>query len=155
MTLNPDLVRARASDIEESVARLERFAPLDLDEFISNQDAVDIACHRLMVAIEAALALCYHVSARRFRKAPEDYASCFAVLQEAGLLPADLTVRLQRMARFRNLLVHTAPSSLSSLDSPRSLRPATSPLPHQRSNHGPAGVSFAGGRRADRRSGTA
>ena len=71
MTLNPDIVRARASEIEESVARLERFAPLDVDEFISNQDAVDIACHRLMVAIEAALALCYHVSARRFRKAPE------------------------------------------------------------------------------------
>ena len=106
MTLNPDIVRARASEIEESVARLDRFAPLTVDEFISNQDAVDVACYRLMVAIEAALALCYHVSARRLRKAPEDYASCFAVLQEAALLPADLTARLQRMARFRNLLVH-------------------------------------------------
>ena len=28
MTLYPDIVRSRASDIEESVARVERFAPL-------------------------------------------------------------------------------------------------------------------------------
>lgn len=106
MTLNPDVIRTRASDIDASIARLEQFAALPVDEFVSSPDATDIACYRLVVAIEAALALCYHISARRFRKAPEDYAACFAALREAGLLPADLTERLQRMARFRNLLVH-------------------------------------------------
>lgn len=106
MTLNPDVVRARASEIEDSVARLERFGRIPLEEFTSNQDSVDVACYRLLVAIEAALALCYHVSARVLRKAPEDYAGCFAALQEAALVPPDLATRLQRMARFRNLLVH-------------------------------------------------
>ena len=53
-----------------------------------------------------ARALRYHVSARRLRKTPEDYAGCFAVLGEAGILAPDLMERLQRMARFRNLLVH-------------------------------------------------
>jgi len=106
VTLNPDIVRTRASEIEDSVTRLERFGQLPVDEFIADRDATDVACYRLMVAIEAALALCYHVSARRFRKAPEDYAGCFAVLQEADVLPAALATRLQRMARFRNLLIH-------------------------------------------------
>lgn len=106
MTLDPDVVRARATEIEESVARLERLARLGGEDFLSDQDAIDIACYRLMVAIEAALALCYHVSARLLRKAPEDYARCFGVLEEAELLPRDLAARLQRMARFRNLLVH-------------------------------------------------
>ena len=55
---------------------------------------------------EAALALCYHVATRRLRKAPEDYAACFATLAEADLVPSDLSERLQQMARFRNLLVH-------------------------------------------------
>ena len=67
MTLNADVVRARASEIEDSVVRLERLAAVSVDEFVSDQDAIDIACYRLMVAIEAALALCYHVSARRLR----------------------------------------------------------------------------------------
>lgn len=66
---------------------------------------------RLLVVIkpfasQSALALCYHVSARRLRRTPEDYAACFGVLREAGLVPAELTERLQQMARFRNLLVH-------------------------------------------------
>jgi uncharacterized protein YutE (UPF0331/DUF86 family) len=106
VTLNPDVIRSRASEIEDSIARLERFATLPVDDFVSSQDATDIACYRLVVAIEAALAMCYHVAARRFRKAPEDYSACFAVLRDADLLPAALTERLQRMARFRNLLVH-------------------------------------------------
>jgi len=58
------------------------------------------------VAIEAALALCYHVSAKRLRKVPEEYAECFGMLQDAGVLPAQLAGRLQQMARLRNLLVH-------------------------------------------------
>jgi uncharacterized protein YutE (UPF0331/DUF86 family) len=58
------------------------------------------------VAIEAALALCYHVSAKALRKVPEEYAECFGMLREAGILPAELAGRLQQMARFRNLLVH-------------------------------------------------
>lgn len=37
---------------------------------------------------------------------PEDYAGCFAGLAQGGVIPADLSERLQRMARFRNLLVH-------------------------------------------------
>ncbi len=106
MTLNPDLVRARCNEIEESVQRLEALAARPLADFLADGDAKDVACYRLLVAIEAALALCYHVSARHLRKTPEDYAGCFAILGEAGILAPDLTERLQRMARFRNLLVH-------------------------------------------------
>ncbi len=106
MTLNPDVVRTRCREIEESVQRLERIAQLSLKDFLSDRDSLDVACYRLLVGIEAALALCYHVAARRLRTAPEDYAACFAALGEAGIIPLDLTERLQRMARFRNLLVH-------------------------------------------------
>jgi uncharacterized protein YutE (UPF0331/DUF86 family) len=106
MTLNSDLIRARCAEIEESLARLEQFRSLSRETFLSNQDLLDVACYRLLVAIEAALALCFHVSAKRLHKVPEEYAGCFETLHEAGLLPADLTARLQQMARFRNLLVH-------------------------------------------------
>ncbi len=106
MNLNAELVRARCAEIEESVSRLERFKALSREEFLSNPDILDIACYRLLVAIEAALALCYHVAARQLRKVPEEYAACFGMLQEAGIVPRELAERLQRMARFRNLLVH-------------------------------------------------
>ncbi len=56
--------------------------------------------------MEAAVDLCQHLVARGGGRLPSDYADCFTSLQEMGVLPADLVVRLRRMARFRNLLVH-------------------------------------------------
>lgn len=106
MTLDADLVRSRCGEIEESITRLSQIAGMPKDRFLADKDILDIACYRLLVAIESALALCYHVSARRLRRTPEDYAACFGVLREAGLVPAELAERLQQMARFRNLLVH-------------------------------------------------
>jgi uncharacterized protein YutE (UPF0331/DUF86 family) len=106
VTLNPDLVRARCAEIEESVQRLESLAARALPDFLADRDAQDVACYRLLIAIEAALALCYHVSSRRLRTAPAYYPGCFALLQDAGILAPDLGERLQRVARFRSPLVH-------------------------------------------------
>lgn len=66
----------------------------------------DVAHYRLLTAIEAALYVCYHVCARRLHRVPDDYAGCFALLGDAGLLSPDLSQNLQRVARFRNVLVH-------------------------------------------------
>jgi uncharacterized protein YutE (UPF0331/DUF86 family) len=106
VSLNPDLVRTRCGDIEDAVGRLEALRGMSRDAFLADRDAQDIAIRRLLVAIEAALNLCYHVSARRLRLVPEDFAGCFAALADAELIDADLGSRLQAMARFRNLIVH-------------------------------------------------
>jgi uncharacterized protein YutE (UPF0331/DUF86 family) len=95
-----------ASDIEDAVRRLERFGAMSVDEFAANRESVDAACYRLLVGVEAAIALCYHISAVHLRQVPEQYAACFDTLREAGIVPDDLAGRLKAMARFRNLLVH-------------------------------------------------
>ena len=106
MTLDADVVRGRCGEIEQALDRLARIRAAGRDAFLGDADAKDIACYRLLLAIEAALALCYHVSARRLKRVPEDYAGCFGGLAAAGLISTELSVRLQQMARFRNLLVH-------------------------------------------------
>ncbi|MEW6374501.1 MAG: DUF86 domain-containing protein [Thermodesulfobacteriota bacterium] len=106
MNLNQELVRTRCQEIEESLDRLKRIGGKPKGEFLEDQDLKDIACYRLLVAIEAALGLCYHVSAKHLKKVPEGYAECFSILADSGIIPADLSERLQKMARFRNLLIH-------------------------------------------------
>ena len=106
MTPDPEVVRARCREIEQSLERLAAIRAMGRGAFLADADARDIACYRLLIAIEAALALCYHVSARRLRSVPDDYAGCFEGLEQGGVIPADLSTRLQQMARFRNLLVH-------------------------------------------------
>lgn len=106
MTLDVDVVRGRCAEIEQSLARLDPLRSIGREGFLADPDAQDIACHRLLVAVEAALALCCHVAARRLRAVPEDYAGCFKCLEQGHLPASDVSERLQRMARFRNLLVH-------------------------------------------------
>jgi uncharacterized protein YutE (UPF0331/DUF86 family) len=106
MILNQDLIRTRCQEIEDSLARLEKIKIIPKKKFSKDRDLQDIACYRLLVAIEAALGLCFHVAAKRLKKVPEEYAECFAILADAGIIPQELSESLQRMARFRNLLVH-------------------------------------------------
>lgn len=106
MNLNHDLIRNRCREITESLARLEKIGLMSKEAFLQDQDAKDIASYRLLIAIEAALSLCYHISSKQLKKVPESYADCFHLVCEAGLIPADLSDKLQKMARFRNLLVH-------------------------------------------------
>lgn len=106
MTLNVDLIQSRVEDIQECAERLGRMRELSRAAFLADQDVLDVACYRLLVAIEAALQICFHVSAERLQRVPETYAECFALLGEAGILSRSLSTTLQRMARFRNMLVH-------------------------------------------------
>jgi uncharacterized protein YutE (UPF0331/DUF86 family) len=104
--LNADLIKDRFEDIQQSLARLEQVRALSRDAFLADQDVLDVTCYRLLVAIEAALQICFHVSARRLYRVPEEYAECFSILEEGDILSHDLSQNLQQMARFRNLLVH-------------------------------------------------
>lgn len=106
MTLNPELIRTRCQEIEESLSRLERVKAVPREDFLKDRDLQDIASYRLLVAIEAALGLCYHVAAKQLKRVPEEYAECFAILSDAQVISKDLSENLQRMARFRNLLIH-------------------------------------------------
>lgn len=106
MTLNQELIITRCGEIEDSLGRLDAIRKVPKEAFLKDRDLQDIASYRLLVAIEAALALCYHVAAKRLKKVPEEYAECFAILSQNGIIPLDLSERLQKTARFRNLLVH-------------------------------------------------
>ena len=106
MRLNPEKVYNKFRDIKESIDRLRAFKELPLEAFLEDQDKKDVASFRLIVATEAAIDLCLHISARLLKKVPEEYAGCFGLLADEGLIDKGLALRLSDMARFRNLLVH-------------------------------------------------
>ena len=106
MSLNQEIIRSRCQEIEDSLKRLEQIKGKSKEEFLKDSDMQDIACYRLLIAIEASLNLCYHVAAKKLKKVPGEYAECFTFLVDAKIIDPELGSRLQRMARFRNLLVH-------------------------------------------------
>jgi uncharacterized protein YutE (UPF0331/DUF86 family) len=106
MKINQEVVRTRCQEIEDSLERLKNIKKVGESRFLKDNDLQDIACYRLLVAIEAALNLCYHIAAKELKKVPQEYAQCFQLLEEAKMISSRLSKKLQHMARFRNLLVH-------------------------------------------------
>jgi uncharacterized protein YutE (UPF0331/DUF86 family) len=104
--LNRDLLLERIQEIRGALVSLRAEGARPREQFVADAQAVDATKYRLLIAIEAAVALCMHVSSRLGGHTPESYAECFNGLRDAAILPADLAERLGRMARFRNRLVH-------------------------------------------------
>ena len=104
--IDKQLLHSRIQEIEESISRLEQLRSFNKDEFLNNRDIKDIACYRLLIIIEASISICQHICAREIHQAPETYANCFSLLEEHNLIEPELSLKLQQMVRFRNMLVH-------------------------------------------------
>jgi len=106
LNLDHDRIRNKIEDIHRSLDRLKQLRAQGKAGFLADEDSQDIARSRLLSAIEAALNICFHVTARKLKKVPEDYGDCFRGLGQANLIDPALADRLADMARFRNRLVH-------------------------------------------------
>ncbi len=103
---NIDRIRQLIGEINSALHKLDGYAELSEEEFLSSVDKIDSAKYNLIVAIEGAIDICNHVVVRAGGRAPNDHADCFEVLRELKILPKEFTERLKSMAKFRNLLVH-------------------------------------------------
>jgi uncharacterized protein YutE (UPF0331/DUF86 family) len=106
VNFNSELLRHRASEIRTNIALLRQVAALPVEEFLVDKDKQDASMFRLLVAIEAAQAICTHLAARIPTKSPDSMGECFEGLRDHGLFEDSLCQNLCQMARFRNLLVH-------------------------------------------------
>lgn len=104
--VDPIRIRDLLGSIGEAHGRLRELGRMPEDAFLADYRNTESAKYLLLVATEAAIDLCNHVAARHGGRAPQDYADCFAVLADLKVIAVDLAQHLQRMARFRNLLVH-------------------------------------------------
>jgi uncharacterized protein YutE (UPF0331/DUF86 family) len=104
--VDPAKVERRIRLLDGYLKVLRRLATLSRDELINDPIPLGSAKYYLQVAIESCIDAANHIiSSERFR-APRDYADVFKVLAEEGIIPVDFLPGIQRMARFRNRLVH-------------------------------------------------
>ncbi len=103
--MDRDRMAAKIATIDRCLARIEEvrsgrraeLLPVDID---------DISSLNLQRAIQAAIDLASHVASAEAYGTPDSISSVFALLQERGVIDADLAARLKRMVGFRNIAVH-------------------------------------------------
>jgi len=104
--INLERLNTLAGEIRRAKQKIESLLKLSQEEVISNADYLGSLKYHLIVAIQAAIDICYHIIAQRGTKAPQNYGDCFVCLVEMGILEKDLGARLADMVKFRNLLIH-------------------------------------------------
>ncbi|MEW6233559.1 MAG: DUF86 domain-containing protein [Chloroflexota bacterium] len=104
--VNREKVEVLIRQQQEYLKHLRALAQVDKERFVSDPDKTGAAKYYCLVAIETCIDICNHIiSAERFR-APLDYADAFTVLGEEKVFPQEFTRTLEKMAGFRNRLVH-------------------------------------------------
>jgi len=103
---NYSLITERIGIISSSVRRLKLLSTIPLDQFRTDEDAIDIAENRLRRALEALFDLGRHIVIKSGLGVPSDYRSVIDKLKEVQCLPDDFAKKISGMAGYRNRLIH-------------------------------------------------
>jgi len=104
--MSREVINAMVDIIEENLELIEELRLQGYESFSSSLRDIQAAKHSMQESIEACLDIGSHIIAEQGFRRAEDYRDIFRVLEEEGILEEALTLKLQEMAQFRNLLVH-------------------------------------------------
>jgi len=100
------LILRKFSELDEYLKQISEYENVGTDEYSENWKDQRIIDRTLQMMIEVCLDIAGHIISDEAFRVPVNYADMFKVLQEHNILSSDLSERLQKMARFRNILVH-------------------------------------------------
>jgi len=101
-----DKIEGLIRHLQQFTAYLQEIVAQDQREFLGDSRSIGSARYYLQVSIETCINIANHIIATDRLRAPKDYKDSFQVLNEAGILPDDLTRTMRELAGLRNLLVH-------------------------------------------------
>lgn len=104
--VEPSTVRRLLDMIETRLGRLVELSRVSLDQYVADASLQAQVERHFEVCIQACIDLGAHILADYPRVQPETYADVFRELEQLKIITPALSEKLQRMARFRNLLVH-------------------------------------------------
>jgi uncharacterized protein YutE (UPF0331/DUF86 family) len=106
MTVNKEKLITLLAEIEKAESQLEEYAALEESAILSSTERLNSLKYLLIVAIEACVDVCQHLSAKLFSEVPESYTKCFLVLGKHNVTSNSLAEGMAKFAGLRNLLVH-------------------------------------------------
>jgi len=104
--VSADKIIRKFASLDEYLMLIRTLADTPVEEFIRDKIRIGSMRYYLQVSVESCLDVANHIIASERYRAPKDYSDSFTVLEEKGIIPADLGQQLRQMAKFRNRLVH-------------------------------------------------
>lgn len=102
-----DVVLNKAAIVERCLARVREVHDGDDDHIFRDRTRQDSILLNLQRACEASIDLAMYVVRVRRLGLPQESREAFSLLEQAGLLPAELARAMRAMVGFRNIAVHS------------------------------------------------
>jgi len=101
-----NLILSKLAQLQEYLGQVREFEMIGLREYAGDWKVQRIVERTLQMMIELCVDASNHIIADKKLRVPESYADTFKVLQEAGLIDESLHLVMDKMAKFRNVIVH-------------------------------------------------
>lgn len=100
-----DVVFAKVSSIQRCLKRIQDVSNLDPDR-LEDLDIQEIVILNLQRAIQSTIDLAAHTVADEGLGVPQEIRENFNLLQNEGIISAEMTKKVRKMVGFRNIAVH-------------------------------------------------
>lgn len=100
------LILRKLAELEEYLEQIREFSLISADEYTGDWKTRRIVERTLQIMIELCIDIAGHIISDRKLRVPVSYADTFKSLAEAGLIAPQISDVLEKMAKFRNIIVH-------------------------------------------------
>jgi len=100
------LILRKLAEFEEYLKQVNEYAQVTADQYSKDWKAQRIIERTLQMMIEIGADITGHIIADKGYRVPTTYADTFRVLYENDMLNKELFEAMEKMAKFRNIIVH-------------------------------------------------
>jgi uncharacterized protein YutE (UPF0331/DUF86 family) len=100
------LILRKLAELDQYLRQVNEYAGISIEEYQSSWKTQRIIERTLQMMIETCVDIAGHIISDRAFRTPTSYSDAFKVLHENSVLPAALFAKMEKMAKFRNIVVH-------------------------------------------------
>lgn len=100
------LILKKLSNVEEYLKQIKEFSDISAKDYEASWKIQRIVERTLQIMIESCLDVAGHIISDAGFRVPETYVDMFRILTENGILKEKQLPALEKIARFRNIVVH-------------------------------------------------
>lgn len=100
------LVLRKLADLEEYLGQVKEYESITVEQYLRDWKIQRIIERTLQMIIETCADIAEHIISDRGYRIPTSYVDTFRVLYERNILNKDLFETMEKMAKFRNIIVH-------------------------------------------------
>lgn len=101
-----NVVLRKLSELDIYLAQLKEFSNITLEHYKADWKMQRIVERTLQIIIESCVDIANRIISDSGMRPPKTYADTFRVLSENGIIATNLFTVLEKMAKFRNIVVH-------------------------------------------------